>query len=214
MPGAGPSSPLTFEADEAAQINRLKFQAARGYKGQEMLHLPGKLLFCLSRRDGATYRRGEMPEFILRTTTEQTEGSVYQHGSLNPSSGGHVIQRSSKHWTRSRGEKVQAPSFPWSNPAASGKPHPTLLSCSSYMWTRETLLSTWTAVEDTTALFWRRRGAGSGAGTQQTLNCSARIGPGPRVGRETMLRKETQTGWAAWHRHRRRKRRRITRGQG
>lgn len=52
---------LPFGADEAAQINRLKFQAARGYKGQEMLHLPDKLL-SLSRRHRATYRRGKMPE--------------------------------------------------------------------------------------------------------------------------------------------------------
>lgn len=113
-----------------------------------MLHLPDKLFFSLSRRHRATYQRGEMPEFILRTTTEPTQGSVYQRGSLSPSSGGHVIKCCSKDWTRSRGEKVQAPSFPWFNPAAPGKPHPTLLSCSSYMWTRETLLSTWAMVED------------------------------------------------------------------
>lgn len=126
---ASPSSPLPFRANKAAQINRLKFQAARGYEGQEMLHLPDRLF--LSRRHRAAYRRGEMPKFTLRTTTEQTEGNVYQPGSLNPTSGGHVIQRSSKHWTRSRGEKAQAPSFPWSNPAAPGKPHPSLLFCSS-----------------------------------------------------------------------------------
>lgn len=54
---------LAFGADEAAQINRLKFQAARGYEGQEMLHLPNKLL-SLSRRHRATYRRGEMPELF------------------------------------------------------------------------------------------------------------------------------------------------------
>lgn len=62
--------------------------------------------------------------------------------------------------------------------------------------------------------FGGEEGAGSGAGMQQTLNCSARTGPGPRVGGETMLRKETQAGWAVRHRHRQRKRRRITRGQG
>ena len=135
--GAPCQPPLPFGADEAAQINRLKFQATRGYEGEGMLHLPDKLF--LSRQHRATYWRGEMPEFILRTTTEQTEGSVYQRSSLSPSSGGHVIQCSSKHWTRSRGETVQAPSFPWSNPAAPGEPQPTLLSCSSYTWTRETL---------------------------------------------------------------------------
>lgn len=59
-------------------MNRLKFPAARGYEGQEMLHLPDRLVFSLSRRHGATYQRGEMPQFILRTTTEQTKGGVYQ----------------------------------------------------------------------------------------------------------------------------------------
>lgn len=100
-----------------------------------------------------------MPGVILRITTEQTEGNVYQHSSLSPSSRGHVIQHSSRHYTRSRGEKFQAPSFPWSDPTTPGEPHPTLLSCISHMWTKETLLSIWAAVDDTTALFWRRRGS-------------------------------------------------------
>lgn len=70
-----------------------------------------------------------MPEFVLRTVTEQTKGNVYQHGSLNPSSGGHVIKCCSKHCSRSQGEKVQAPSSPRSNPAAPGKgtSHPFVL---------------------------------------------------------------------------------------
>lgn len=155
-----------------------------------------------------------MPEFILRTATEQTKGSVYQHGSLSPSSGGHVVKRCSKHWSRSKGGKVQAPSSPRSNPAAPGKAHPTLLSCSSYMSTREMLIINLDRGGRHNCFVWRRRGSRSGAGTQPAFDCSARTGPGSSVGGETMLRTETQAGWAARHRHRRRKPRRITRRQG
>lgn len=82
-----------------------------------------------------------MPEVAVRTRTECSEGDIYQHGSLSrncPSRGGHVAQpcsiRALHQWLR---EEVQAPSFPWPHPAATGEPQPSLSSRSSYTWTRE-----------------------------------------------------------------------------